>query len=56
MTTAPVPLSYLTPSASLTATPFDTLVEMPSKLERFATLIDANPPQAFQQDIRVHPD
>jgi hypothetical protein len=51
MTTAPVPLSHLTPSAGLTATQCDPLAEIPPELEWFANLTTAHPRRAYRQDI-----
>jgi site-specific recombinase XerD len=52
MTTAPVPLSHLTPSASLTATQFATLTKIPPEFEWLANLTKANPRQAYRRDIK----
>jgi len=51
MMTTPVPVSQLTPHASLTTDQFQTLSEIPPELEWFANLTNANTRRAYQQDI-----
>jgi integrase/recombinase XerD len=51
MTTTPVPVSQLTPPATLTTEQFQTLSEIPPAFEWFANLTNPNTRRAYRQDI-----